>query len=105
MGLQLQMYRRIYCTDSCVFIRAAIFYFITEFGAETIAIALLAAIYYCYNKDMGKTLGYSKCWEEKFTIDQFPGTAGLFHSRTGWHGGGFQELASEEFCANHQQSV
>lgn len=42
---------------NCDFL-TAFFYFITEFGAETIAIAILAAIYYCYNKDMGKTLGY-----------------------------------------------
>ena len=42
---------------NCDFL-TAFFYFITEFGAETIAIALLAAIYYCYNKDIGKTLGY-----------------------------------------------
>lgn len=42
---------------NCDFL-TAFFYFITEFGAETIAIALLAVIYYCYNKDIGKTLGY-----------------------------------------------
>ena len=42
---------------NCDFL-TALFYFITEFGAEEIAIVILAAIYFCYNKDIAKTLGY-----------------------------------------------
>ncbi len=36
----------------------AFFYFITEFGSGEITIIILAFIYYCYNKDIAKTLGY-----------------------------------------------
>lgn len=42
---------------NCDFL-TAFFYFITEFGAETVAIVILAGIYFCYNKDMAKKLGY-----------------------------------------------
>ncbi|MBQ8292180.1 MAG: phosphatase PAP2 family protein [Bacilli bacterium] len=42
---------------NCDFL-TALFYFITEFGAEEIPIFLIAALYYCYNKDIAKKLGY-----------------------------------------------
>ena len=42
---------------NCDFL-TAFFYFITEFGAETVAIVILAGIYFCSNKDRAKKLGY-----------------------------------------------
>lgn len=54
---------------------------------------------------MGKTLGYSKCWEEKFSIDNFPGTAGLFHSRTGWTGGPGDERYAHPFLSSDGASL
>lgn len=42
---------------NCDFL-TAFFYGITEFGSGEVAIIVLALIYYCYNKDIAKTIGY-----------------------------------------------